>query len=574
MKIMRMILMANMFLAMACSKYDDPYIADPLNVNQELFKSTLFIEIRDPSGTPVKGAKVSIGNDDLKTDVDGFILWKDATVGKTTYLTVSHENYFHASRKFYPSPGKTQYIKLIMLQNNRVGFFTASEGKTIYLGNDASLELPPDAYEDLSGKSYAGVVEVAAKVIKANDPDMSFKMPGDLIGIDTNGQTGCLASLGMVAVELRKPDGALLRLKKDFPATLRMQVEQAQLSLVPKTIPMWYFDEALGVWKEEGVAQLTADYYEAKVPHFSFWNFDAWFEVIKWGAKFACADSTAASQLKVCITIPELNTQKCEYTNEEGMVCGMVAANQLLQLDIYDDCGSPFYTWQIGPYSDSVYLQVDDFCDQFRHESQSRIQAFVYDCDGQPATNLFGKISAGNAVYYRTVSAIDGHFETTILNCGQNDMDIKLISSSGLSYQYAGVHPFAEEINLDTLSVCTELSEYIVMEINSGSEKLFLIDPKYSFGADGHCIGSMDSASNVFHICLDDIRVGEYIDEPATLILRPIDEKLEAHELDVVITYSGGYGDVIQGSFSGKLEVPKEIQYDPSVKGYFSVLRK
>jgi hypothetical protein len=42
----------------------------------------------------------------------------------------------------------------------------------------------------------------------------------------------------------------------------------------PATIPLWYYDDATGLWKEEGTATKQGDKYVGSVSHFSDWNCD------------------------------------------------------------------------------------------------------------------------------------------------------------------------------------------------------------------------------------------------------------------------------------------------------------
>jgi hypothetical protein len=105
-------------------------------------------------------------------------------------------------------------------------------------------------------------------------------MPGDLVGLNENNERGALGSLGMVAVELVSASGDPLQVKEGKKVTMKVNVPAAMLATAPATIPMWYFDEARGYWTREGSAELQGNQYVTEVPHFSFWNCDAWFDLV------------------------------------------------------------------------------------------------------------------------------------------------------------------------------------------------------------------------------------------------------------------------------------------------------
>lgn len=99
-------------------------------------------------------------------------------------------------------------------------------------------------------------------------------MPGDLRGISTDGSLKTLTTYGMAAVELTGALGELLQIAPGQKASLTMPIPVAILSNAPATIPLWSFDEAKGLWKEEGQAIKTGSNYVGDVSHFSFWNCD------------------------------------------------------------------------------------------------------------------------------------------------------------------------------------------------------------------------------------------------------------------------------------------------------------
>ncbi|MEI2747339.1 MAG: hypothetical protein V9E88_01095 [Ferruginibacter sp.] len=83
-----------------------------------------------------------------------------------------------------------------------------------------------------------------------------------------------LTSYAMMAVELESAAGEKLQLKEGSEATLVFAVPAVAQSSAPASIPLWYVDEKIGLWREEGTATKQGNQYTGKVKHFSFWNCD------------------------------------------------------------------------------------------------------------------------------------------------------------------------------------------------------------------------------------------------------------------------------------------------------------
>ena len=68
--------------------------------------------------------------------------------------------------------------------------------------------------------------------------------------------------------------GEKLQLKTGKTAEIAAQIPAKILGEAPSEIAMWYFDNGLGLWKEEGKAKKENGKYIANVSHFSCWNYD------------------------------------------------------------------------------------------------------------------------------------------------------------------------------------------------------------------------------------------------------------------------------------------------------------
>jgi len=556
---------------LGCNKETDSLFPDPLNPNQSTFKSTLFIEITDAEGKPLGEVNVRIGHVERKTDYKGFLYLGDTPVGESAYLIAEKEGYFQASRRFYPTENKSHYVKIIMLSNSRSAFFTSSDGLVATV-DDVTINLPKNVYEYENGGAYEGVVLLAMQAIAADDPDLSFKMPGDLTGVKQDGLTGGLASMGMVAVELRTPTGEKLQLKKDADVEIRMKVPEAMLATAPSKIPMWYFDEESGIWREEGEATLIADMYTATVHHFSFWNCDDWFPIIDWSASFNYPSRSAAVQVKVCITIINLNTTVCEYTNEEGVVSGMVAANELMQMDVINGCDEVVYSAQIGPYAEATFMGPITISSL----DLSHISGIALNCAREPVTNGYVVINNSDHAYYQILDPKTGAFSSDIYNCNSGKVSVIAVDADKLNFSPPEEFPYALSIDADTLIVCQNIEEHFVIDVEGFAEQFILDSVKYRFTEDHiSLIASEDSLANRIFLYFEGKKPGSYPEVSCILRLTVGPQSLiHCYNADLVITNFGEVGGYVQGYLSGEL-----IHSDPGngskygFTGNFSVFR-
>ena len=563
----------------SCDRDTDVLYPDPIHPDQKLFRSSLFVEVVDASGSPVANTLIHIGNYKRKTDVRGFLYLQDVLVGATTYLTAEKDGYFHASRRFYPTSGSSLYIKIIMLSDTRDAFFSSDAGAVLPLGNDVTIRFPKDGYEYADGAPYDGTVVVSAEVISADDPQLSYKMPGDLTGIDANGQPGSLASLGMVAVEMKSSTGSLLKLKKEMNVQIEMKIAPSRLNLVPTTIPMWYFNEDEGIWKEEGAATLSGNLYVANVAHFSYWNYDASFPAIKWGASFDFGNRGLASQLEVCITIISLNTTKCAYTNSEGLVCGLVAANELLLMEVHNLCGEVIYSEEIGPFSDSTMLAPITLSDP--GIVITNVSGHAITCDGGAVTDGYATINIGEFEQYAALDDMSGAFNVSLCTCGQGDVHIGVVDFEHNKLSYPLSFDYAPVIDADTIVVCEINQEFIDLEVLGLPDHFFYYFPDVNITEGTTIIYVPDSlgTNDYFNIGIDGQNTGVYtpflVEARVTL---SNGDKLYLHgdSVAVTITQYGEVGDYIRGTLSGTWfpDVGSSGGTQYTLVGSFSVLRE
>jgi hypothetical protein len=563
------------FILTGCDKESEMLYPDPLFPAQEIFKAPLFIEVVTTEGLRVSNAKINLGTTEAYTDASGLCYMTDAMVAKSSYLIVEKEGYFHASRRFYPSEGSAHYLKIVLLSNSRIAFFNTKDGAILPVEDHATIRFPAEGYILANGKTYDGIVVVSAKTIAADDLHLSFKMPGDLVGINGDGKFGALGSLGMIAVEMKTPDGDKLEFADGAQATLEMIIPSSMTDKAPSSIPLWYFDEVEGIWKEEGIATKSGDRYIGSVNHFSFWNCDAWFETISWGASFTYEDGSPASQVKVCITIESLSAANCAYTDSDGVVQGMVAANEVLHLEVYGRCGQEIFASDIGPYTYEYFYGPVSLSDP---TAQSQVSGYAYDCDLKPLVNGYVKISTGSESYYTVPDAQTGAFKAVVSGCVQG-LVYAFAFNPNESYSKIFSAPFASHVEIDTLSTCRDLEEYALIQIEGFANPIYFDSLELRTDVDYTSIRAYGIGENILGIWFQGVSVGSYYPVYRDTIsfygyADAIQFKNEGPLLITIDSY-GEIGELVSGRIQGKVTT-SEYNYIPEymMTGSFSVRRE
>jgi hypothetical protein len=90
---------------------------------------------------------------------------------------------------------------------------------------------------------------------------------GDLTCITTKNSVEMLLPIGMADVEFTDNNGNLLKIKDKTDIPISFSAPSG--SNLPATVPQWTFNEAKGIWTEDGSLMLKGNTYTGTVSHFS-----------------------------------------------------------------------------------------------------------------------------------------------------------------------------------------------------------------------------------------------------------------------------------------------------------------
>jgi hypothetical protein len=386
----------------------------PTNIDDVTVSANIRGIVVDNSNLPVPGATVTSGTQTTTTDHLGQFHFKNITLSKNNgYVKVSKAGYFHGSRSFFTTAGRTHMVRIQMIPKTTAGSFVAASGGTINLSGGAKLVMPADAITDTSGTPYTGTVNVAMTWIDPTSTSLPYIMPGDLRGITTTGEERGLQTFGMLGVELT--GGAQpLKLAANKTAELSFPIPASLGASAPATIDLWYFDEAAGRWKQEGTATKSGSYYIANVKHFSFWNCDVPFPLVEVCMTIVGPNAAPLNNVLVRIKRPD-GSYAYARTDSAGNLCGKVPKNEALVLEVVDACNNVMGSQSIGPFSSNTNLGTITTT-LTPATGQVVITGTVKNCTG-------GDVMDGVVVLYVTggntyTAAIDsGKFSLTLLFC-------------------------------------------------------------------------------------------------------------------------------------------------------------
>ena len=429
--------------------------------------------VTDENNAAVKGASVTAGGISTTTDKYGFFEIKNIQVVKNAaVVTVSKTGYFKGIKTYIATDNKAAFFRIKLIPKTSVGTINSTTGGSVSLSNGLIIALPVDGVVNAStNAAYSGVVNVTAHWIDPTATDLNQIMPGDLRGINTAGSLKRLITFGMAAVELTGASGELLQIATGKKATLTMPIPAGISSAAAATIPLWSFDEANGLWKEEGTATKTGNTYVGEVSHFSFWNCDQPANYIQFDCTVKDAAGNAIPYTLVKITVSggtnPFNSTGYGYTDSSGYVGGLVPDNAQLLLEIFTNynCGTPIYSQNFTTTSINVSLGIITINTS---QGAANISGTVTDCNNIPVTNGSIVMLADNQ-YYRYPLSITGSFNFSTILCNSTANPVFFAEDAASQQQSALVtQTIVPGTNaIGNIQACgTSIQQYITYTVN------------------------------------------------------------------------------------------------------------
>ena len=552
-----------LFTLSSCQKDLDNFVPDNNNIGQVLNPSPVQASVSglviDQNGSPVSGATVRSGANTTTTDNRGLFRFSNITMDKfASVVSVDVNGYFKGIRTFSATEGSSNYIRIKLTPKTLAGNIDAASGGAVTLSNNSIVTLQPNSVVVKStGQAYMGSINVYAAYIDPTLADIPQTIPGSFQATDANNFRVLLKSYAMLAVQLEGQSGELLQIATGKTAKLRFTLPGSLSAAAPATIPLWSLNETDGLWKEEGTATKTGNYYEGDVAHFSFWNCDAGGNTIYLEMTLQAANGPLPNAI-VRISRPD-GVSAYGYTDSVGHVGGLVYSNETLTLDVMTICGEILYSQSIGPFSQDTNLGTINVSNPSPLYLLT-VSGTANDCNGIPVAN-------GNAYIYwegqqMATPITNGSFSATYTRCNGSTASVEVIVIDNATQQQSTTWSGSASsgvVNTPALTACgLTTNEYLNYNIN-GVDYNVDVTPNYFFqqqllGTTTTNLGGINSLDSV-HLTMDYANIGVgtsqqlYSFASSHIISGPNSTFAFSPTVNVTISEFGNIGQFISGSF-------------------------
>lgn len=374
--------------------------------------------VTDENQIAVEGATVKAGSLTTTTDKFGYFKFTNVLLVKNAaFITVTRSGYFNGIKTFIATTDHAASFRIKLLPKTIAGSINSSSGGSVSLTEGLSVSLPANSVVNASsGVAYSGTIKVAMKWLSPVAEDLNQIMPGDLRGINTNGAIKLLTTYGMSAVELIGSAGERLQVAPGKKAVLNFPLPVNMVASAPANIPLWYFDEAVGLWKEEGSAVKTGNSYVGEVGHFSYWNCDMPADnYVNLSATVVNIKGEPMPYAYIVVHYgADTSAVSHGYTDASGYFSGPVPANSQLVFEIIADsyCGAPPYSQPITTSSSSMDLGSITI----NTTNSATITGTLINCNNQPVTDGYLIVSKSFSNFRVDLNS-DGSFSYPITFC-------------------------------------------------------------------------------------------------------------------------------------------------------------
>nr|WP_174506814.1 astroprincin family protein [Acinetobacter sp. Marseille-Q1620] len=253
---------------------------------------TVSVLVQTPTGATIPNADIIVDNKTYKTDANGVASFNVQVPKSTKQVVINYkkEGFVNQSVLYDIPTAKNINVSASLLPIkqtitvDQIELAQTIESKELH----AKIDIPASAFVLPNGKVATGKISVDFTPWDITSNDLNA-MPANGVAKDKSGKIVNLISAGMISATFKNAAGQELQLARNKTADIQMDLPLKSINnqemKAGVSIPMWHFDEKAGLWSEEGTGYViesekssTGLAVQAKVNHFSTWNWDFKYE--------------------------------------------------------------------------------------------------------------------------------------------------------------------------------------------------------------------------------------------------------------------------------------------------------
>ncbi len=465
-----LLLISTALIYSGCNRFDSTpeTIRSATNPTQQKVSSSVVGKVTDENGKGVENAVARLGVLTTQTDKDGYFFFENAQMSAPySYVQVERSGYFKGSRTFSVKSGHTQFVNIELLRRTVRGSFSSVNGGTV-LFDGVSVTIPANGVMLANGQAYSGLVKIVGQYLSPDADNLAQIMPGALMAYNQANEFGILKTYGMAGIELEGQNGEALQIRSGSEATLEISVANSQLNDPITQMPLWYFDENTGYWKEEGVAVRNGNKFTGTVKHFTYWNCD-WFTNNLITVDFEITDPSGNPLPNKSVIVHSANSGSSMGTTDNmGIISGLIPSGEIMNVDVMAGCSmsatSPAF---VGPFFNNT--SVGPLHVNPTNTNTINLSGTVTDCSGQTLSNGYVKVANGGFV--DLVSVTNGSYFYSYTSCNNaSNVQLSLTPFSSVTFTEGTTNPLqitpgTNYTNVN-LNACQAGSEFVLLGTN------------------------------------------------------------------------------------------------------------